>query len=125
LNWTRILTDEFFGSNDPYTGRLINSRWADLELPYVDDDFFNDHGIDPYTTFFPEEEVGWFKKSDAHMHSPYGLLRSPWNYNPSPYLTRYNNVNQLINASSLHKGMYPHSYVYAPSLTSSDCSGFL
>ena len=28
----------------------------------------------------------------AHLSSPYGLLRSPWNYNPSPVLTRYGSV---------------------------------
>jgi hypothetical protein len=26
------------------------------------------------------------------LNSPYGLLRSPWNYNPSPLLTRYGSV---------------------------------
>ena len=34
-----------------------------------------------------------FKKSDQHMSNPYGLLRAPWNYNPSGYLTRFNNLN--------------------------------
>jgi hypothetical protein len=36
-----------------------------------------------------------FKKSDQHMSNPYGLLRAPWNYNPSEYLTRFNNLNGL------------------------------
>lgn len=31
----------------------------------------------------------------AHTSSPYGLLRSPWNYNQSPYLARYNNVYRI------------------------------
>jgi hypothetical protein len=26
------------------------------------------------------------------MSNPYGLLRSPWNFNPSPYVTRYGSV---------------------------------
>lgn len=30
--------------------------------------------------------------TDAHLSSPYGLLRSPWNYNPSPYVTRFGSV---------------------------------
>ena len=33
------------------------------------------------------------------MNSPYGLLRSPWNYNPSPYLTRYGSVFGINNDS--------------------------
>lgn len=31
-------------------------------------------------------------KTLPHLNSPYGLLRSPWNYNPSPLLTRYGSV---------------------------------
>ena len=57
--------------------------------------FFEDHGIDPDTTFFPAEEEDWLKKSAAHMKSPYGLLRAPWNYNPAPYLTRFHNVHRI------------------------------
>jgi hypothetical protein len=37
----------------------------------------------------------------AHLSSPYGLLRSPWNYNPSPLLTRYGNVFQIRAVSLL------------------------
>ena len=33
------------------------------------------------------------------MSSPYGLLRSPWNYNPSPLLTRYGDVFQIADPS--------------------------
>lgn len=35
------------------------------------------------------------------MTSPYGLLRSPWNYNPSPYLARYGNVFQITDTAQL------------------------
>ena len=37
------------------------------------------------------------------MISPYGLLRSPWNFNPSPYLARYNNVFRIEDSSSIGK----------------------
>jgi hypothetical protein len=40
-------------------------------------------------------------KSTAHMVSPYGILRSPWNYNPSPYLARYGNVFQITDTALL------------------------
>ena len=49
------------------------------------------------------------------MTSPYGLLRSPWNYNPSPLLTRFGNVFQIEAASLLgnfsHRVFKPHSGV--------------
>ena len=54
-------------------------------------------GIDPKKTFFPDEEDDWLKVSPPHLASPYGLLRSPWNFNPSKYTTRYNNVNRIAN----------------------------
>ena len=37
----------------------------------------------------------------AHLSSPYGLLRSPWNYNPSPLVTRYGTVFGIANYSSI------------------------
>jgi hypothetical protein len=49
------------------------------------------------------------------LNSPYGLLRSPWNYNPSPLLTRYGNVFQIEAASLLgnfsHGVFQPHGGV--------------
>lgn len=41
------------------------------------------------------EENEWLAVHPPHLASPYGLLRSPWNYNPSPVLTRYNNMHQI------------------------------
>ena len=31
-------------------------------------------------------------RTDAHITSPYGLLRAPWNFNPANYTVRYHNV---------------------------------
>jgi hypothetical protein len=64
----------------------------------MDDQFFIDHGIDTTSTFFPSEQTVWTSLTDTqssgttsmHMTSPYGLLRPPWNFNPSPLLTRFN-----------------------------------
>jgi hypothetical protein len=35
------------------------------------------------------------------MSSPYGLLRSPWNYNPSPYVTRFGTVYRIEDVATL------------------------
>jgi hypothetical protein len=49
------------------------------------------------------------------MTSPYGLLRSPWNYNPSPLLTRFGNVFQIgavsLLGNSSHLVFKPHGGV--------------
>ena len=62
----------------------------------MNQEFYQNHGINELQTLFPEEESKWnLIKSPIHLSSPYGLLRSPWNYNPNPYLTRYNSMNLL------------------------------
>ena len=93
--WTELMTEEWFGSNDPYTGTVRDGRWAYTKIPYLNGNFFYDEMIDPENTFFPAEQEAWMAINQPHLQNPYGLLRSPWNYNPSPYLTRYNNVNQV------------------------------
>lgn len=45
------------------------------------------------------------ERSKAHMSSPYGLLRSPWNYNPSPFVTRYGTVYRIEDVAVVGKMM--------------------
>ena len=98
-SWTEILTSKFFGSSDPITGKVRDGRWGNTSIPYITDAFLAEEGIDPDHTFFPTEETHWLAKSPAHLNSPYGLLRAPWNYNPSPYLTRFSSVFRMSNIS--------------------------
>jgi len=93
--WTELMTDKWFGTNDPVTGEIINSRWAHQTIPYLNAEFFYNEMIDETSTFFPVEEAQWLEVHPPHLASPYGLLRSPWNYNPAPVLTRYNNMHQI------------------------------
>jgi hypothetical protein len=46
----------------------------------------SDHAIDTGKWAFTEVAVVGF--TDDVIHNPYGLLRSPWNVNNSPYITR-------------------------------------
>ena len=48
------------------------------------------------------------RKTGPHISSPYGLVRAPWNYNPSPYLTRYNNLNRLATTDVTEHVMKPY-----------------
>jgi hypothetical protein len=99
--WTDILGPKFFGSNDPNTGIILDGRWGNAVMPRMTSDFMVQQGIDEESTFFPEEEEVWMKSSPAHLTSPYGLLRSPWNYNPTEYITRFHNVYRISNVSQI------------------------
>lgn len=89
--WIPYLSDTYFGSNHAYSGDVLDSRWANFSVPVVNATFFLDHNIEENSTFFPEEESEWLTLSSAHLRSPFGLLRPPWNFNPSTRLSRYNN----------------------------------
>lgn len=54
-----MLTAKFFGTSDPISGKIVNSRWANLQIPYMTEAFYKDEGIDPTHTFFPKEEDEW------------------------------------------------------------------
>lgn len=102
--WTELLTDKWFGSNDPASGEIIDGRWAHAVVPRVDAQFFADHSIDADVTWFPQEREATLEAgAGIHMTNPYGLLRSPWNWNPSQYVARYNNVNQVASIADMDK----------------------
>jgi hypothetical protein len=97
--WTELLTSKFFGANDPVTGRIIDGRWALTPAPLMTNEFMIEQGIPTDTTFFPLEEKVWVTLTNPHLNSPYGLLRSPWNYNPDPYVARFGNVWRVADTS--------------------------
>ena len=84
-SWTEIMTDKWFGRNNPISGEILDSRWAYTEIPYLTSDFINKEMISNIS----------YHTNSQHVKNAYGLLRSPWNYNPNPFLTRFNNINQL------------------------------
>jgi hypothetical protein len=64
-------------------------------------DFMKAHEI-PESVFFSAEESEWKDGySYSHVASPYGYLRSRWNYNPSERLSRFNSVNGIRNTSGI------------------------
>jgi hypothetical protein len=58
--WTELLSSKYFGSSDPFTGRILDGRWESSPVPLMDDSFFDAHGIDKERTFFPDEETYWY-----------------------------------------------------------------
>jgi hypothetical protein len=82
----------------------LDGRWENASVPRMDDAFYTAHGVDPDAIFFPAEETAWVAATDMiHMRNPYGLLRSPWNWNPSPYVARYNNINQIADIAGIEE----------------------
>jgi hypothetical protein len=60
---------------------------------------------------------GCFLFPGVHLTNPYGLLRSPWNWNNDPYVTRYNSVQQIPDISGV-------SEVYSDYYTGVTCSDY-
>ena len=81
-DWTLspIFDDDWFGKASPEsTDHIITTgRWAYLT-------------VEKLTT-----DVAGFSK----VHNPYNLLRSPWNTNPTPYVTRYRYVDGLMDGGA-------------------------
>ena len=61
-------------------------------------------------------------KTTPHLSSPYGLLRSPWNFNPSPFVTRYGNVFRINDSSIITDRDVV--FKYHMGVTCDDYSGF-
>jgi hypothetical protein len=78
----QVFQDDWLGEADP-EGHVVNKgRWAYLTIKA--------HA--PVRAAHPaysrvEEHV--YVIEQTQTHNVYGLLRSPWNANPSPYVTRY------------------------------------
>lgn len=106
--WSELMTDTWFGRNDPYSGEIVDGRWAHAVMPTADDAFWEREGIDKDGSFFPEEAHDWEKSTSPHIVSPYGLLRAPWNYNTHNYTLRYNNVNAIAYDGVSDRYMYTY-----------------
>jgi hypothetical protein len=66
----------------------------------LNDQFYEDHGVDKDQLWFPADSGTWLVDgADIHVGSPYGLLRSPWNWNPDTFVTRFNAINGIRNIS--------------------------
>jgi hypothetical protein len=98
----------------------IDGRWAEAKVPLVNDEFYYNHGVNPgqYWFPFPAEQSIWLTRDfGIHLTNPYGLLRSPWNWNPDPYVARYNNVQQISDISDV-------SEVYSDYYTGVTCQDY-
>ena len=100
-SWAELMTSDYFGSSNPLTGEIMDGRWAGVEVPFIDDTFYDREMVSKEATFFPDEEWEWLQIQPVHLTSPYGFLRAPWNYNPSQKLARFNNMNEVKDLAEL------------------------
>ena len=82
----------------------------------MDAAFFDEEKVDPTTSFFPIENARWEKMGYFHESNPFGLLRSPWNFSPTPELLRFNSVNGVKDVTN---------YSTATDYHGSDCKDLL
>eukprot|EP00401_Gymnodinium_catenatum_P082213 CAMPEP_0117609014 /NCGR_PEP_ID=MMETSP0784-20121206/81102_1 /TAXON_ID=39447 /ORGANISM="" /LENGTH=123 /DNA_ID=CAMNT_0005412299 /DNA_START=209 /DNA_END=576 /DNA_ORIENTATION=+ len=114
-NWTELMTSKWFGSNDPYTGEILDGRWAAAKIPRMDSTFFEEHEIDPHQSFFPKN----FPIPTHAAGNPYGLLRSSWNFSPHEGILRFNNVDRI---SDIHYMMINSVDYYIQAFAGVDCA---
>eukprot|EP00638_Chattonella_subsalsa_P009344 CAMPEP_0117745440 /NCGR_PEP_ID=MMETSP0947-20121206/7358_1 /TAXON_ID=44440 /ORGANISM="Chattonella subsalsa, Strain CCMP2191" /LENGTH=581 /DNA_ID=CAMNT_0005562585 /DNA_START=79 /DNA_END=1821 /DNA_ORIENTATION=+ len=70
---SEIFTEGFFGATDPETNFIADGRWANLQIPSFDSQYY--------------------KSDDKQVpQNAYGYLRAPWSNNPDPHLIR----NQFV-----------------------------
>ena len=72
-----IFNDDWFGMANPlnYEHRVDAGRWSEIKMP----------SGDKYSTW----SIAETGKLNPFVN-PYGIMRSPWNKNPSQYITRHN-----------------------------------
>lgn len=87
-------------------GIVLDGRWAFNEVPRLTPAFCAAHGISEDESFYPHEADEWLRYAPAHISSPYGLLRGPWNYSPSIYALRYNSVMGIESAADIPLHLY-------------------
>lgn len=110
--YTELFSDKWFGSSDPQTGFLDNSRWKDFEIPLITSQFFEDNSV-PTTTFWKSDlwdtvyPEGW----GYHGISPLGYQRGMWSMQNNNKLTRFHQVfdvsslNSFVTSFSSYRGV--------------------
>jgi hypothetical protein len=92
----------FFGSSDPVSGRIVDGAWAGATVPTLSADVLEAAGVSGWWASHSyascdgvNKEVcasngaeGEAESDLEHTSNAYGQLRSPWNLNGAPYVTR-------------------------------------
>ena len=93
--WLFATTKDWFGSNDPNTGHIIDGRWAGMKVPRVSAAFYEAQGIDQAEPFWPQQRDKWMESmGEAHGYSPFGLQRSVHQNSPDEFILRFNNADR-------------------------------
>ncbi|CAN0460623.1 unnamed protein product, partial [Phaeothamnion confervicola] len=91
-----IFDDDWFGEMSPENEfhTVTKGRWA----------------------FTPVARDAWDK-----VHNPYGLLRSPWNTDPTPFVTRHDRVDGTVGFTAVSCGSYYGCFKSSSLATMNQC----
>lgn len=83
-----IFKDDWFGQANPLNDehRVEGGRWSQIKMPSG------------------EKYASWSISETGKLNpfvNPYGIMRSPWNKNPSQYITRHNSTYGMTQYSSM------------------------
>ena len=89
-NYTKLMTDLWFGSSDPVTGQIQDGRWAGAEVPRITTEMLKKEGI-PDELFW--NDGGQFAEMYGanHYASPLGYQRASWSMMSDRKVLRFNN----------------------------------
>ena len=98
-----LFQDDWFGSANPENPQHIidQGRWAFTPVVYA-------------APHFDESSTA----VESNITNPYGLLRSPWNTNSVPYLSRFNKVLGTIHAANMLPLCSQFQAVVSPGMSS-------
>ncbi|CAN0341395.1 unnamed protein product, partial [Ectocarpus sp. 8 AP-2014] len=84
-------------------------------------DWFGD--ASPDNSLHTVDKGRWAYLSEAtdYVHNPYGLLRSPWNVDGTPFVTRYNLTNGEDKTDVVSCGMYQACFDSTTLATMNNC----
>lgn len=111
-SYTALFSDQWFGSSDPETGLLLDSKWKDFEIPLITSKFFEDNAI-PESKFWASTrwDSSYPEGFGNHGISPLGYQRGMWSFSNSNKLQRYHKVydveslNSVVDSFSSYKGV--------------------
>jgi hypothetical protein len=109
-SWLFYTTSQWFGSNDPATGRILDGRWAGTKVPRVSSSFYAAQGIQENETFWPQNDMQ-FRELSGHVHgfSSYGLQRNTDSMVSDEHILRFNNADRLGDVRAWeHEYGYPY-----------------
>jgi hypothetical protein len=89
--WDYTADAEFLGTEHFHLSPVFSEDWFGALSP-ANDDHVIDSGRWAFTSIATVDDSLGLPTEYTKIKNPYGLLRAPWNSNPTPYITRFDKV---------------------------------